>query len=718
MRRICWNHALVIAGISVVLLAGASLAAERNTVSLDGSWEIQDSVAADQMPTAYHHHVPVPGLAHLAVPGFANVDEFESYENHGNRVRFNRDPGKEEYRPDMVGVSHQERNYFWYKRVFKAPARREVAILKVNKAQFGTAVWLNGKKIGEHFGCFSPAYFEVTDGLRWDQENTLIIRIGAHPGVLPTAVPAGIDGEKTYWTPGVYDSVSLRLADNPIIESVQVAPQLSPSQIVVQTVVRNYGEARSLHLENTVEGRTAVEDTPLAARARKTILQRIPMPAARLWTPEQPNLYTLETSTGGDTANTRFGMREFRFDTATKRAYLNGRVYFLRGSNLCFHRFMEDPKGGALAWDRAWVHKLLAEVPKQLHWNAFRVCIGPAPDFWLDIADEAGLILQYEFPVWGYRSAWSTQEMITEYSEWMGNAWNHPSIGWWDACNETHADVLAEIIRAVRPLDLTHRSWDNGYNPPDDPDDPVEDHNYLYIGDIFPGDHLFRTEELEDGTGAKGTNSPHPTGHAAVLNEYDWIWVNRDASSTVLSIPLFHRLVGEDKSGRDYVKFAAYLWAGLTEYWRAHRNYAGVLCFTYLTMSHRDAYTGDFFQDIEKLQLQPEYQDALTNAFSPVGVYLNFWQPKLKAGDTHDMAVSLVNDEYQAATGKVALTVEMEGRELTRREVDVRVSALGQQTYVLHVPFPPNKGACEIKATLHRAGTADEVVSKRKTELE
>jgi hypothetical protein len=39
------------------------------------------------------------------------------------------------------------------------------------------------------------------------------------------------------------------------------------------------------------------------------------------------HLYTLESSTGGDTLSTRFGVREFRFDTATKRAYLNGKVY-------------------------------------------------------------------------------------------------------------------------------------------------------------------------------------------------------------------------------------------------------------------------------------------------------------------------------------------------------------------------------------------------------
>src|ERR1019366_5182571 len=110
-----------------------------------------------------------------------------------------------------------------------------------------------------------------------DRENVLVIRIGAHPAVVPTSVPTGIDGEKTHWTPGIYDLVSLRIADNPIVDSVQVAPQLATSEILVQTVVRNYGAARSFRLVNQVEGREQAEDVQIGAGEAKTLLQRIPM---------------------------------------------------------------------------------------------------------------------------------------------------------------------------------------------------------------------------------------------------------------------------------------------------------------------------------------------------------------------------------------------------------------------------------------------------------
>jgi len=101
-----------------------------------------------------------------------------------------------------------------------------------------------------------------------------------------------------------------------------------------------------------------------------------------------------------------------------------------------------------------------------------------------------------------------------------------------------------------------------------------------------------------------------------------------------------------------------------------------------------------------------------------VGVYLNFWQPRLAAGSTHAMAVSLVNDEYEVAQGRLEVSLEKEGKKLSRQETDVAVGPLGQQTYVLNLPIPDEKGPCAVKATLHRIRGAEEVVSIRKTAIE
>src|SRR5262249_43245597 len=140
-------------------------------------------------------------------------------------------------------------------------------------------------------------------------------------------------------------------------ESVQVAPRISDSSIVVQTAVRNYGKnsvsfdlTHRVHAwKSNVNAATSMPmHLTLTAGEARVFIQSVPVRGAQLWSPESPNLYTLESETGGDTLSTRFGMREFRFDTATKRAYLNGHIYFLRGSNITLHRFFEDPLSGTL----------------------------------------------------------------------------------------------------------------------------------------------------------------------------------------------------------------------------------------------------------------------------------------------------------------------------------------------------------------------------------
>ena len=70
--------------------------------------------------------------------------------------------------------------------------------------------------------------------------------------------------------------------------------------------------------------------------------------------------------------------------------------------------------------------------------------------------------------------------MIRQYKDWMRDNWNHPSVAVWDANNETKDDMFGDkIIPAVRALDLSNRPWENSYNPPAGPNDPVEDHPYL-----------------------------------------------------------------------------------------------------------------------------------------------------------------------------------------------------------------------------------------------
>lgn len=706
---------LILALCCLSLWTHAALA-QRNTLSLDGTWQIADSQSGDRMPAAFTHTVPVPGLANLARPAFADVDDFYSREHLGRRIQAKIAPDAwlAQY---WQGKVNQDRNYFWYRKTFPAPARRAVALLKINKAQFGTAVWLNGQKLGEYPGCFSASYYHAEKAIHWNAENTLVVRIGAHPAVLPDTYPTGSDFEKIKWTPGIYDQVSLIFCDNPQIATVQVAPRIATGEIVVQTRLKNCGEtaaASSLaHVVKTWKGAAQVAAPPaemvaLKPGEEKVLTQTIKIPDARLWSPEDPFLYVVESSTGGDSVATRFGMREFRFDGPTRRAYLNGRVYYLRGSNITLHRFFEDPLCKDLPWNEAWVRKLLGEVPKKMNWNYFRFCIGPVPDRWLDICDEVGLLVQNEFFVWtgapgwykGYSRSHDAGEMIRQYKDWMRDNWNHPSVAVWDANNETKDALFGtKIIPAVRSLDLSDRPWENSYNPPVGPNDPVEDHPYLMISG-WNGKLKFHMTDLETMDGKPRKGALPSDKHAPLINEYGWLWLNRDGSPTRLTEKLYPQLMGAGQSTpRQRLDLYSYLLAGKTEFWRAHRQYAGIIHFVYLTCSYPGVYTADHFRDVTRLELDPAFADYMGEAFKPLGVYLNFFQPSLPAGANRTFKIMMVNDEYRPAQGTLTLSLEgPSGQTLARSKRPYDLPALGDGTYELALTVPEMAGKCILKA--------------------
>ncbi len=703
-------------------LNAASDNSHRTTLSLNGQWDVADSVSPDAMPKSYTHKAPVPGLAHSAVPVFPDVDQFQSRQLLGNLVSQHRlDPAIYKKLGDARGLSHQDRNYFWYRRSFDAPAQNAVALLRINKAQFGAVAWLNGVRIGEHDPCFTSATFDVTKAIHFGAANELVIRIGAHPGVLPPNVMCGTDFEKNRWTPGIYDDVSLMTMSNPVISVVQAAPQLSTSSVLVQTELHNYADhaittklsQQAFEWKSGASASGVVEtEASLAAGETKIIIQSVPLPSAHLWTPEDPFLYQVTTTTHGDSVKTRFGQREIRFDTVTQRAMLNGRPYFLRGSNITLHRFFEDPDSGTLPWDEAWLHRLLVDIPKQMHWNAFRFCIGPVPDRWLEIADENGLLIQYEYMVWtghpswagGFRAVYDTKEMIGEYSEWMRDNWNHPSVAIWDATNESWLPEFTNtIIPAVRSLDLSNRPWENSYNSPAGADDPVEDHQYLFYGlameDAQGGHHPFQVADLESMLGPLPSGSTSKNGHATILNEYGWLWLNRDGTPTLLTDKLYSRLLGDRNTTENRFALQAYLLGGETEFWRAYRRYAGVLHFVYLSASDPKAFTSDHFIDLKNLQLEPHFEKAMEQAFNPLGVYLNFWQAALNAGAMQDYTIAMVNDQDRPRSGKLRLVfTDAAGKQLAAEERPFMLAPLGAQSYTVTLKTPKAVGSYSLQA--------------------
>jgi hypothetical protein len=670
-------HVERISSSSAAASVARPLGDPRAVISLNGDWDVEQGALDDHPPAAFGHKAPVPGVLRTAEPPFAEI-----------------------------GLKSSLRQAFWFRTTFRAPAEREVAILKIHKAMFGLKAWLNGVEIGSHPGSYTPAEFAVASAIRWNAENTLLVRIGAWRDSVPNWVPVGEDAERSVWIPGIYDDVELVLADAPFIVRAKIEPDLTAGAARIITTLRNTGpRAAVVRVESRVAERVRgaavspamTETLSMAPNEERTVTQVAPIKSPVLWTPANPFLYVARTNVllagrATDNLSTRFGMRTVEFRSGPgKGFFLNGKRCFLRGSNITFHRFLDDDISGRLPWDRAWVRKLLASHPKDLHWNAFRMSLGQAPDFWYDLADEIGFLWADEFMVWSLSgpasASWSADEMATEYTEWLHENWNHPCIAWWDGANETLLPKIDEVIGRVRGLDPT-RQWGNGgYTKPEGPNDPIEDHPYLFLNPHYRPPEL----DANDGHAPQGEHTWIDPSHPYVNDEYDWLWLNRDGAPAALSVDVYRELLGPGPHpAAEYREAFAYLVGGLTEFWRARRTCAGVLYFDYLTYSHPHGNTSDNFVDVPNLVMEPRWKEYAFNAFAPLGVYLNTWRDRYPPNAEAAIPVRVINDFGDPKTADLrVMAVGMAGDVLAAsppRTIVVPAFGVADQQFSLPMP--------------------------------
>jgi beta-galactosidase len=656
---------------------------------LDGMWEIADG-GMDRVPERFDHSVPVPGLVSLAQPAFA-------------------EPGPVVSDRNSIAQKDPRRGAFWYRRSFNlsGPVPAEVT-LKVGKAMFGTRVLLNGKLIGHHLPSFTPGLFDVREALRRG-ENELLIRVGADRDSLPPNLPNGFDYEKTRYIPGIFDSIELILSGTPNIVNLQVAPDLENQRVRVQAQLHNAGEQASatlvLRVREAKSGKVisthSTGEISMGKSADETINVLIPTPGFHPWSPESPFLYVLEADTGKDRFETRFGMRTFQFDPKTKTALLNGKPYFMRGSNITLYRFFEDPECGALPWNANWV-RLLHRRMKDMHWNCLRYCIGFPPEAWYRIADEEGILIQDEFPIWYGGKGWSkwpndlkSDELAIEYVEWMRERWNHPCVVVWDASNETSSRETGRAVEKVRGLDLSNRPWDNSYGTPRVPGDVFESHPYHFHDPKYTLANLAK----EDGV-PQGNELRNPGDSPVIINEYGWLWLNRDGTPTTLTKTLYENLLGTNSTIAERRHLYARYLAAETEFWRSHRQAAAVMHFTSLGYSRPSGQTSDHWLDIAKLEWEPEFLRYVRDAFAPVGVMIDDWAEQYEAGTAHEFSAVLINDLSKDWTGKLSFRLTRAGRSVQGQDLKAAVPALGRAVLKMTLTMPSECGSYQVEAVL------------------
>jgi hypothetical protein len=661
----------------------------RRVMRLDGVWQVEQG-RKDSPPETFSHKIPVPGLLDMADPPFQDV-----------------------------GRKSAIREAFWYRRTFviEGPLP-EIAILKLHKARYGTKVFLNGQFIAEHLPSFTPACLDVRPQLLGDgQENELVIRVGAFRDALPEGQPSGWDFEKLLYIPGIYDSVELILTNAPYIVNAQTVPDVAGKRVRVVAEIAAGARAAEVVVTGQVAeaasakvvGSNVGGKTSLSSRSTGTVDFIIPIESARTWSPEDPFLYELTLATGADAARVRFGLRTFGFDPQSKRALLNGKPYYLRGSNITIYRFFEDAERADRPWREEWVRRLHRKL-KTMHWNSLRYCIGFPPDFWYDIADEEGFLIQDEFPIWLLNEKPESpvaEKIIPEYTAWMRERWNHASVVIWDAQNESLTEETGKALRAVRHLDLSNRPWENGWAEPQSETDVIEAHPYLFIR-AWLGQEPFRLSMMPEISGKPPLMPPQQKlGATVLINEYGWLWLNRDGTPTTLTSKVYDGLLGSNSTTEERRRFYARTLAALTEFWRAHREVAGVLHFCALGYSRPGleerplgGATSDHWIDVEKLVFEPHFEEYVREAFSPVGLMLDFWAEEVPRGTERELKVYVINDLENAWQGEVRLRVLREGREVSSQSKEATVPGLGREVLNFAQSVPRQPGNYTVSAEL------------------
>lgn len=703
--------------VQVMSCAQSAFSAEetaRCVLSLNGTWRICQANDEELPPaSAYGATAPVPGLVAMAEPAFQDVGKQESLARGSS---------------------------YWYKRTFDwAESMPPCGLLKIHKAAYGCSVYVNGHHIGDGPRSFTPQLFDVS-GTVQPGANELVIRIGAYEThALTKGFPSGHDKEKHRCEPGLFDTVEIIASGFLRLENIQVAPRLETGQIAVKATVKNRGEKDDhCWIEAVVRERTtgreiqrdvlSYADKPHVrnlVKAGETIYvyNAVKVPEFRPWSPESPFLYDLEVRcrsfsearSDSDLAVETFGMRSFTFDPNTGVPLLNGKPCYLRGTNICMYRFFEDPDLSSKPWDEAWVRKLIRSF-RDMGWNSCRYCIGFPPELWYRIADEEGLLVMDEYPIWGV-SNWGKDDVdldkLTEaFRAWMHERWNHASVVVWDAQNETWGrGVISEAVARVRGEDMSDRPWDIGWDSM--PWEYAEENQRLRRSDMTEFHHYFylkagwHNEKPGTSTDMEASFRDHKARYrnkAMIINEYGWLWLNRDGTPTKLSKNIYDRFFPGEGAENQRREFYARQLAMMTELYRADRDLAGVLHFVSLSFNDPgEAYTCDHFVDLEKQIWDPHFMKYVKDSFSPLGLMIDWWQESVTGGDTITVPLNVINDTQTVWTGSVTVVVRDDrGKELeTIKSETLTVEPLiGRARTSVTVTVPKDAGTYEMHATI------------------
>lgn len=345
----------------------------------------------------------------------------------------------------------------WYRNQFSIPnfSAEKKVILLFEGAMSEPEVFLNGKKIGSWNYGYSYFYFDITDHILANQQNSLAVKLTNRE-------------RSSRWYPGagLYRNVRVIVKNKASIDqwgTFITTPFISSELAKVNVKTNVSGEHLILVTQiKDADGKIVATDTTKTLYDNQ-FEQNIAVSNPKLWSPETPYLYTsisqlYKGDVLKDEISTRFGIRKIKYE-AEKGFSLNDSVIKFKG--VCLHHDL-GPIGTAI--NTSALRRQLT-ILKDMGANAIRSSHNMPSFEQLELCDEMGfLFLAESFDEWakpkvenGYHLYFET-DAEKDIVNLVQATRNHPSIVMWSAGNEVPDQWGSEGAKRAKWLqDIFHR---------------------------------------------------------------------------------------------------------------------------------------------------------------------------------------------------------------------------------------------------------------------
>lgn len=422
-------------------------------------------------------------------------------------------PGVENAMPptpdNPVGAEIYEEGIY-YRRHFQVSADWDGLVVRLVSlaCDYVADVWVNGEWVGYHEGGYAPFALDVSEHLRYGEDNVIVFRVDAMPWTLRMDILPNLFATDWMHYVGVVQDVYLTAAPPVHVVRADVIPRNTLGDLEVSVVTENRGAGRadvSVRLSvremdrahpnywsDPVAAHLAGEGVELSGATQKTVTltsedftqttfdARIPDPS--LWTPEDPNLYalTVDLLRDGsviDSFTTQFGVRTVRVGEGAK-ILLNNRPTFFTG----MARHEDWPDSGRTA-TMAKIARDLQIIRDTKVWFLRTAHYPNHPNTYL-LTDRMGFAVWSEIPAWwiNYFSIPILLERGLAHQMWREMIWNgrnRPSILFWSLCNEPMWYLVFNLRSYVQAL---HDDVDDHY-----PDGRLVTHSLAADGAALTG---------------------------------------------------------------------------------------------------------------------------------------------------------------------------------------------------------------------------------------